>query len=184
MTISYLNQCDRPVAAIVKGIDQDVERGEDILMLGFGLVLMAPIFAPLLAPKVLLPLMAFVFALTSTLARRNFHGIQRRLMLSMMQLEDHEMAILRPIVDIFIEYPRHTLTEAFNPAKNLNRTVKSILGGCLINPLWMPIFYMMGIQFSEEKQLSLLNQAVMAVERRLTPGTTIESERTANTLKH
>ncbi|MGZ5532304.1 MAG: hypothetical protein ACXWEU_10645 [Methylomonas sp.] len=167
MANSYLSEFDRPVVAIVRGIDRDVERGEDILMLGFGLVLMAPILAPLLAPKVLLPLMALAFAISSTLARRNFGVMQQRLALSMMQLADHELAVLRPIADIFIEHPRHTLTEAFNPLKNPNRTVKSIVGGCLINPLWMPVFYMMGIQFIEEKQLSLLNRAVMAVESQI-----------------
>lgn len=169
MTKGYLNQFDRPVAAIVKGIDRDVERGEDILMLGFGLVLLAPAFAPLLKPQVLLPLMAFVFALSATWARRNFHDMQQRLALSMMHLEDYELAILSPIAEIFIEHPRHTLAEAFNPVKNLNRTGKSVLGGLLINPLWMPIFYTMGIQFAEERQLGLLNRAVMVVEQRIAP---------------
>lgn len=169
MTKGYLNQFDRPVVAIVKGIDRDVERGEDILMLGFGLVLLAPVFAQLLPPQVLLPLMAFAFALSATWARRNFHDMQRRLALSIIHLEDYELAILRPIAEIFIEHPRHTLAEAFNPVKNLNRTGKSVLGGLLINPLWMPIFYMMGIQFAEERQLSLLNRAVMVVEQRIAP---------------
>lgn len=169
MTKGYLNQFDRPVAAIVKGIDRDVERGEDILMLGFSLVLLAPVFAPLLPPKVLLPLMAFAFALSATLARRNFSNMHRRLSLSMQQLGEYEQAVLRPIADIFIEHPRHTLAEAFNPLKNLNRTVKSVLGGFLINPLWMPIFYVLGIQFNEEKQLSLLNRAIIGVEQKIAP---------------
>jgi len=169
MKESYLNQCDRSVAAVIKGIDRDVERGEDILMLGFSLVLLAPAFAPLLPPRVLLPLMALTFVFSATMARRNFYIMQRRLSLSMTQLEGHEQAMLRPVADIFVEHPQHTLAEAFNPLRNLNRTVKSALGGLLINPLWMPIFYMLGIQFAEEKQLGLLNKAVIAVERQIRP---------------
>lgn len=177
MKEGYLNQCDRSAAAVIKGIDRDVERGEDILMLGFSFVLLAPAFAPLLPPKVLLPLMALAFVLSATMARRNFCEMERRLSLSMTQLEGHEQAILRPVADIFVEHPRHTLAEAFNPLKNLNRTVKSALGGLLINPLWMPIFYMLGIQFAEEKQLSLLNKAVMAVEQRIGPNQNLLSIR-------
>lgn len=169
MKEGYLNQCDRSVAAVIKGIDRDVERGEDILMLGFSLVLLAPAFAPVLPPRILLPLMALTFAFSAAMARRNFYIMQRRLSLSMLQLEGYEQAMLRPVAEIFIEHPRHTLAEAFNPLKNLNRTVKSALGGLLINPLWMPIFYMLGIQFAEEKQLGLLNKAVIAVEQQIRP---------------
>jgi hypothetical protein len=169
MKESYLNPFDRSVAAVIKGIDRDVARGEDILMLGFGLVLLAPIFAPLLPPRILLPLMALTFALSTTMARRHFHNMERRLSVSMILLEAYEQAMLRPVADIFVEHPRYTLAEAFNPLKNLNRTAKSVLGGFLINPLWMPIFYMLGIQFNEEKQLSLLNKAVIGVEQRIAP---------------
>jgi hypothetical protein len=165
----YLNPSEHPVAAIIKGIDRDVERGEDILMLGFSLVLLAPSFAPLLPPRVLLPLMALIFAISATLARRNFYGMQRRLAVSMGQLEGYDLAMLRPVADIFIEHPKYTLAEAFNPLKNLNRTGKSVLGGLLINPLWMPIFYTLGIQFGEEKQLGLLNKAIIGVEQRIIP---------------
>lgn len=165
----YLTQSDRPVAAIIKGIDRDVERGEDILMLGFSMVLLAPAFAPVAPPHILLPLMALVFALSATLARRNFYIMRRRLSVSMTQLEGYEQSMLRPVADIFSEHPTHTLAEAFNPLKNLKRTVKSVLGGILINPLWMPIFYMLGIQFNEEKQLGLLNKAIIGVERKIAP---------------
>lgn len=165
----YFTQFDRSVTAVIKGIDRDVARGEDILMLGFSLVLLAPIFAPLLPPRILLPLMALTFALSATMARRHFHIMERRLSVSMILLEGYEQAMLRPVADIFVEHPSYTLAEAFNPLKNLNRTAKSVLGGFLINPLWMPIFYMLGIQFNEEKQLSLLNKAVIGVEQRIVP---------------
>jgi len=51
--------------------------------------------------------------------------------------------------------------------KNIKRTVKSVLGGLLINPLWMPIFYVMGIQIVEEKNLGVLNRAIIGVEQKL-----------------
>lgn len=169
MKDSYIIQSDRSVAEVVKAIDRDVERGEDILMLGFSLALLAPAFAPLFSPKVLLPLMALTFAVSAIVARMHFYGMQRRLSGALAQLENYQQAMLRPVVDIFVEHPRDTLAEAFNPMKNWSRTLKSVLGGLLINPLWMPIFYMMGIQFAEEKQLYHLNKAVMAVEQRIMP---------------
>jgi hypothetical protein len=36
----------------------------------------------------------------------------------------------------------------------------------MINPFWMPIFYMLGLQFAEEKQLGLLNKAVIKIEEK------------------
>jgi hypothetical protein len=36
----------------------------------------------------------------------------------------------------------------------------------MINPLWMPIFYALGLQFAEDKQLNLLNRAVIAAEEK------------------
>ena len=41
---------DNDVSAIVKGIDRDVERGEDILMLGLGIVMLSSTFAPVAPP--------------------------------------------------------------------------------------------------------------------------------------
>jgi len=35
----------------------------------------------------------------------------------------------------------------------------------LINPLWMPIFYVMGIQIVEEANLGVLNRAIIEVEK-------------------
>lgn len=164
---AYLNVADHPVAVIVAGVDKDVERGEDILMLGYSLVLMAPIFAPIAPPRVLLPLMALVFVVSVCVARMNFLGIRNKLAAAIGGLTEHDLSTLRPISDIFSEYPKTTLTEGFNPLKNLMRTAKSILGAMMINPLWMPIFYALGLQFAEDKQLSLLNRAVIAVEQKI-----------------
>ena len=54
------DQFDNAVSAIIKGIDRDVERGEDMLMLGFGLVMLSSTFAPVAPPDVLLPLVALL----------------------------------------------------------------------------------------------------------------------------
>lgn len=43
------------------------------------------------------------------------------------------------------------------------------MGGILINPFWMPIFYVMGMQISEEKNLGLLNTAIIGVELKILP---------------
>lgn len=164
---SYLGLTNHPVVSIVKGVDRDVERGEDILMLGYSAVLMASFFAPIAAPKILLPLMALSFIVSVCFARRNFHSIQRKLATAIIMLESQELSVLRPITDIFKEHPHHTLAESFNPLKNPMRTTKSLLGGLLINPFWMPIFYTLGMQFVEDKQLYLLNKAVISVEDKI-----------------
>lgn len=165
---AYLDSTAHPVVAIVAGVDKDVERGEDILMLGYSLVLMAPIFAPIAPPKVLLPLMALAFVVSVCRARLNFLGIRDKLAAAIKALDGRkDLHLLKPIDEIFAEHPKSSLTEGFNPLKNWMRTVKSILGSLLINPLWMPIFYMLGLQFAEEKQLSLLNRAVIAVEEKI-----------------
>ncbi len=164
---AYLNAEGHPLVAIVAGVDKDVERGEDILMLGYSLVLMAPIFAPIAPPRVLLPLMALAFVFSVCLARLNFLGIRDKLAAAIASLNGRQdLATLKPIRDIFAEHPKTTLTEGFNPLKNLMRTAKSILGAMMINPFWMPIFYVLGLQFAEEKQLSLLNRAVIDAEQK------------------
>lgn len=161
------NQFGNTVSAIVKGIDRDVERGEDILMLGLGIVMLSSTFAPVAPPTVLLPLVALTFAISASLACMNYHNMERKLAASMACLEGHEQAILRPIAAVFKEYPTPPLADSFNPLKNLKRTWKSALGGILINPFWMPIFYVMGIQINEEKNLGILNQAIIRVEQKL-----------------
>jgi hypothetical protein len=162
-------QCDNAVVAIVKGIDRDVERGEDVLMLGLGLVMLSSTFAPVAPPSVLLPMVALVFAFSSCFARINYHNMERKLLRSMECLQDHEIADLRPIAAIFAERSMPSLTESLNPIKNLKRIGKSALGGILINPLWMPIFYMMGMQIDEEKNLGVLNKAIIGVEQKIYP---------------
>lgn len=164
---TYLESSAHPVVAIVAGVDKDVERGEDILMLGYSLVMMAPLFAPIAPPRVLLPLMALVFVVSVCVARLNFLGIRDKLAAAMAAVGGrHDLSALRPINDIFAEHPKATLGEGFNPLKNWQRTAKSILGAMMINSLWMPIFYALGLQFAEEKQLSLLNRAVMEAENK------------------
>jgi hypothetical protein len=161
------NSDDNVVAAIVQGIDRDVERGEDVLMLGLGIVMLSSIFAPIAPPRILLPLVALVFALSASYARINYHNMQRRLLQSMQSIDCHDQIILASIAHVFIEYPVCSLTESFNPLKNWQRTWKSALGGLLMNPFWMPIFYVMGIQIQEEKNLAVLNQAIIGVEHKI-----------------
>lgn len=158
---------DNDVSAIVKAIDRDVERGEDILMLGLGIVMLSSTFAPVAPPPVLLPLVALTFAITSSLACVNYQNMERKLAASMARLEVREQAMLRPIASVFKEHPTPPLADSFNPLKNLKRTWKSVMGGILINPFWMPIFYVMGIQINEEKNLGILNQAIIRVEQKL-----------------
>ncbi len=156
------------VSVIVKNVDRDVERGEDILMLGYSLVLMAPIFAPIAPPHILLPLMALSFVVSVIWARANFYKIQRQWLPAIEKLEDNAFK-LAPISEVLNQHPTYTLTDGFNPLKNLLRTAKSLLGCLLINPFWMPIFYTLGLQFAEEKHLRLLNLAVIKVEQRWLP---------------
>ncbi|MGR9087548.1 MAG: hypothetical protein ACU841_10795 [Gammaproteobacteria bacterium] len=157
------------VAAIVAGIDRDVEHGEDMLMLGLGIVMLSSTFAPVAPPNVLLPLVALTFAVTVFYARRNYQRMERKLCASMARLNPNDQAILLPIAAVFENLSVKTLAEDFNLFKNLKRTLKSALGGLLINPLWMPIFYVMGIQITEEKNLMHLNIAIIGVERKILP---------------
>jgi hypothetical protein len=167
---SYLRQpFDNAVSDILKGIDRDVERGEDALMLGFCVVMLSSTFAPVAPPVVLLPLVAATFAISASFARKNYHKMERKLSASLALLDGHEKAVLHPIAAVFADYPMVSLAESFNPLKNLKRTWKSVLGGILINPFWMPIFYVMGMQISEEKNLGVLNRAIIGVELKISP---------------
>jgi len=165
----YLDQSGNQVIAIVKNLDRDVERGEDTIMLGYGLVLLAPAFAPLLPPVILLPLMAIAFAISATLARLHFYKMAQKLTVSMRELESRDQHTLKPIAQVFDEHPQQTLAVAFNPLRNLKRTLKSTLGGLMINPFWGPIFYMLGVQFVEDKHFFVLNKAVISVEEKIMP---------------
>lgn len=164
----YLHEpCENPVAAIVAGVDRDVERGEDILICGLAAAILSSSFAPVAPPHILLPLVAVAFAITSSLARRNYHDMERKLHESLAKIDHNDKAILYPIITVFVEHPMPTLSESYNILKNGKRTLKSVAGGLLINPLWMPIFYTMGIQVVEEKNLGVLNRAVITVEQAL-----------------
>lgn len=167
------DQFDNAVSAIVKGIDRDVEWGEDILMLGLGIVMLSSTFAPIAPPQVLLPLVALTFAITSSLARINYHRMERKLSESMKHLDSFEQDKLRPIYQVFVDFPMCSLRESYNPLKNLKRFGKSALGGVLINPLWVPIFYVIGLQIHEEKNLGVLNKAVISVEQKIYPSTSL-----------
>jgi hypothetical protein len=158
---------DNAVVAIVQGIDRDVERGEDVLMLGLGIVMLSSSFAPIAPPQILLPLVAAVFAISASYARINYQNMQRKLLKSMESLDRHDQVVLASIAAVFVEYPVCSLTESFNPLKNRRRTWKSALGGLLMNPFWMPIFYVMGMQIQEEKNLGILNRAIISVEQKI-----------------
>lgn len=160
---------DNAVSEILKGIDRDVERGEDALMLGLGVVMLSSTFAPVAPPAVILPLVALVFVVSVSYARQNYHKMERKLSDSMAQLNRYDKAILHPVAAVFADYPMESLADSFNPLKNLKRTWKSALGGILINPFWMPIFYVMGMQISEEKNLGVLNRAIISVELKISP---------------
>ena len=171
---SYLNHpFENAIADILKGIDQDVERGEDALMLGLGVVMLSSTFAPIAPPTVILPLVALTFAVSASFARINYHKMERKLLASMAQLDRREKALLQPIAAVFVDNPMESLADSFNPIKNLKRTWKSVMGGILINPFWMPIFYVMGMQISEEKNLGLLNTAIVGVELKILPSSKI-----------
>ena len=170
MTIenSYLTApFDNAVSAILIGIDRDVEKGQDVLTLGLGLVMLSSIFAPIAPPTVLLPIVAVIFACSAGYARINYHRMEHKLTASIAALDYHDMAKLKAIVNVFKQYPMPSLIDSLNPAKNLVRTWKSALGGLLINPFWMPIFYMMGMQIKEEANLGVLIQAIIEVEKKL-----------------
>ncbi len=166
---SLNNKCANTLHAVVAELDRDTERGEDVLMFGFCVVMLSSSFAPILPPHILLPCVAIVFAITGGLARMNYHGMERKLGKSMSQLEGHEQKILAPISEVFVKNPMPPLSESYNPLKDPKRTLKSILGGILINPLWMPIFYMMGIHMKEERNLYWLNRAIIGVEKKILP---------------
>lgn len=165
---AYLNEpSDDAVLLIIHAIDRDVERGEDILMLGLGSVMLSSTFAVVVPPFVLLPLVALAFALSGGFARKNYHAMEFKLDKALKLVSAHQRQVLLPIAEVFSAYPEPPLVDSFNPLLNLSRTWKCVLGGILINPFWMPIFYMMGIQIVEDKKLCLLNRAIVGIEQKL-----------------
>ena len=162
---SYINDsCEDYVSDIIKGIDRDVEKGEDALMLGLGIVVLSSTFAPVATPSVLLPMVAVTFAFSAGYSRINYQKMERKLVGSLEQLDRQQKNFLSPIAAVFTNHPTESLADSLNPLLNLKRTWKSVMGGILINPFWMPIFYMMGLQIGEEKTLGVLNKAIISVE--------------------
>ena len=112
-------------------------------------------------------LMALCFVISVYFARKNFQRIKQNLNIIILNLDDRELWVLRPIIEIFKEYPKHSLREGFNPIKNPMRSLNSFVGGLFMNPYWMPIFYMIAMQFVEDKQFYLLNKAVLSAEHKI-----------------
>ncbi|KJV05810.1 hypothetical protein [Methylocucumis oryzae] len=165
ITETYISAHDSDaLAKLVKAVDRDVERGEDILMLGFATVMLSSTLAPIAPPSVLLPGVALVFTLSSVCAHFNSRTIEKKLCASLPLLSAKDRLKLSPIIKVFKEHPMPVLADAFNFFKNPKRTLYSVLGGLLINPFWMPILYMMFMHISEEQNLIKLNHAVCAVE--------------------
>lgn len=164
-THNLANDREDEVFKIVESIDRDVERGEDIVMGGLCVAMMSTFFAPVAPPEVLLPLVGLTFAISSGLARLNYGKIQRKLKNALIVIEGQEKSKLKPLVAVFEAVPYEPFSRSLNPITNLKRTMKSAIGGLLINPFWMVIFYMMGIQIDEEKKLIALNKAVMQIEQ-------------------
>lgn len=155
------------IVDFIAEIDKDVERGEDIVMAGLCLVMMSTFFAPVAPPPVLLPIVAVVFAISASLANLNYRKIERKIIESAPTINESERAFMLPIQRILKEFPSEPLSLAFNPLRNIKRCVKSAIGGLLINPLWMPIFYMMGMQINEEKKLIVLNRTIQNMMQKL-----------------
>ena len=95
--------------------------------------------------------------------------MQKRLSASVIQLNYQQKAVLSPITRVFADFPMEPLEESFNPLKNLKRIWKSVLGGIIMNPFWIPIFYMLGMQIGEEKNVYRLNKAIIDVEQKIKP---------------
>lgn len=163
-----------PAAEIVAALDKDVERGEDVLFFGFASVVLSPLFAPIAPPTVLLPTVALIFALTSGWARHHYLTMADKFNTAVQQTQGRDRALLRPIANVFSEHPMPPLVDSYNLLKNLRRTWWSVFGGILINPLWMPIFYVMAIQIREEENLVRLNQAVCKVAEKIWPPALLE----------
>ncbi len=168
--LSYWDgQSEHSIAAIVAAIDRDVEHGEDILMAGFCVVMLSSTFAPVAPPIVILPLVALTFAISASLARINYLRMEAKLKATMTEMAGHDKALLGPISAIFAQNEVPPLVDSLNLFKNLKRTWKSVFGGIVINPLWMPVIYMMCLQIYEEKNLIALNKAVQGVLSKAPP---------------
>ena len=158
---------DTVVNDIVKGIDQDLEKSEKILMFGLSFGMFSSLLAPMAPPTVLLLLVALNFIITSSWAHINYHRMEIRFFESTKRLSFQQKAQLNPIAHVFESRTVDPLVDEFNPLKKLKRTWKSVMGGLIMNPLWIPIFYALGIQIGEEKNVYELNKAIIGVEGQL-----------------
>lgn len=149
---------------LIKEIDQRIVKSEDILGFGLGVAMFSSLLAPMASPEVLLPGLALNFAVTTILANRNYNKIKVILKSSMILLDYEDRQRLLPLIKVFEDCPVNDLADGFNPLKNLKRTWKSVFGGIIMNPLWIPIFYAMGMQINEEKNIIQLNQALIKLE--------------------
>ena len=149
---------------LIRELDRKIERGEDILMFGLAMGMFSSLLAPALSPGVLLPALSISFAITTTLANKNYREIHVKLNALIQFLEWDQRQKLQPLLSVFRECPGNNIADEFNPLKNLKRTWKCLLGGVIMNPLWIPIFYTMGMHIREEKNLVVLNEALMKIE--------------------
>lgn len=163
---SYLSLASNPVLAITKGLDNDLKTIEGILLLGYGLVLLAPLLAPITSPETLLPAMALVFLGSVCWSRQQFYKLRSRLVASSNYLNDAHQHYVKPLLTTLNHLPQQTLTEGFDPLKNRLRTISSFVGALCINPLWMPIFYLLSMQIAEEKQLQQLKQNLQLLKQK------------------
>ena len=146
---------------LVIELENRVHRGEGILTFGLAVGMFSSLLAPMLPPVILLPALSIAFALTTILANTNYNQMQLRVNSMIMSLDWDQRQKIQPVMGVFRECPVNNLVDSFNPFKNLKRTWKCLLGGILMNPLWIPIFYTLAMHISEEKNLIILGQAVM-----------------------
>ena len=72
---------------ILKSLDKDIHKSENILMYGLGAGMFSSLLAPIAPPNVLLPCVALIFVLTTTLANKNYKNMQRQFITAMRQLD-------------------------------------------------------------------------------------------------
>ncbi len=154
------------VEHLIKELEVRVERGEVILTAGLAVGMFSSLLAPMLPPAILLPALSVSFAVTTILANINYHRMQDRLTSMIVMLDWEQRQKIQPLIGVFKECPVNNLVEGFNPLKNLKRTWKCLLGGLIMNPLWIPIFYTLAMHISEEKNLLAFSQAVTKLEEK------------------
>ena len=149
---------------LVKELETRVQKGEGILTFGLAVGMFSSLLAPMLSPAILLPALSIAFAVTTILANTNYNQMQLCVNSMIMSLDWDQRQKIQPVMGVFRECPVNNLVDSFNPFKNLKRTWKCLLGGILMNPLWIPIFYTLAMHISEEKNLITLSKAVMKLD--------------------